>query len=432
MHAEERVHAAIDRLEPVYRGFLQALVRVPSMTGQEGEAQALVAQRMTEVGLMVDVFDIDRAALGSLPGFNPSPRNYAGRPCAVGRAAGSGGGRSLILNAHIDTVPVDEPGAWTHDPFGGSIVDGRMYGRGAWDDKAGVVESLLVAHALREAGIVLAGDLIVQSVIEDESTGNGSLACVARGHTADAVIIVDGTWPERYIVSHMGHVTFQIHLDGAAGHATSGGPNPLDAIGLVVEGLRRFVAAKNASLSGRWGPHDRPAFLNLGRIHGGVWPGSVPASCVIEGQYGFPPPGTTVDARDELASALSTLAADPVWPLKHAPSIVFDGLETPPVTGDRSNAIARLLSSTIARLHGATIQESVIRGHCDLRHFTHASRRATPDAVLYGPGGGQAAHGPDEYFELAHLRLVAKNLASVALAWCGSPDDASRGDSSAG
>lgn len=421
---EGRVHSVIDRLESGYRSLLQALVRVPSTVGDEADAQLLVARHMRETGLTVDCFDVDVAQLQSYPGFNPSPRRYANRPCVVGRLAGSGGGRSLILNAHIDTVPVDEPGAWTHDPFGGEIVDGRLYGRGAWDDKAGVVESLLVAHALREAGVALAGDVLLQSVIEDESTGNGSLACVARGHTADAVVIVDGTWPERFIVSHMGHVSFRIRLDGAAGHATSGGPNPLDAVGMVVAALRRFVDDKNRDLRERWGSHERPVFLNLGRIHGGVWPGSIPASCIIEGQYGFPPPDTPERARVELQHALDAAAMDSSWPLKGSPSIAFEGLETPAVIGDRASPIARLLSDTVSRLHAAAIQESVILGHCDLRHFTQAAQGATPNAVLYGPGGGRGAHGPDEYFELAHLPIVAKNLASVALGWCGA-DDAS-------
>jgi acetylornithine deacetylase len=419
MSIEERVHASVDRLEPQYRSLLQALVRVPSVVGHEGDAQAFVATHMRGIGLHVDAFDVDVEVLRPWPAFNPSPRSYAGRPCVVGRFAGSGGGRSLILNAHIDTVPVDEPDAWSHDPFGGVIVDGRLYGRGAWDDKAGVVECLLVAHALQDAGVTLDGDLILQSVIEDESTGNGSLACVARGHAGDGVIIVDGTWPERYIVSHMGHVTFRVRLEGAAGHATSGGPNPFDAVGIVVEELRRFAAAKNASLAERWGTHERPVFLNLGRMYGGVWPGSVPASCVIEGQYGFPPPQSPADARRELSDVLSRLGAHAAWPLTRPPSIVFDGLETPPVVGDGTNPIARLLAGTVTRLHGAAVRENVILGHCDLRHFTHAPSRATPNAILYGPGGGKGAHGPDEYFELAHLPLVAKNLASVALEWCG-------------
>ena len=287
---ERRVHAAIHDLEPEYRRLLQALVRLPSPVGNEGAAQALVAAHMRDAGLTVDSFDIDADALRSRPGFNPSPRNYAGRPCVVGRVRGTGGGRSLMLNAHVDTVPVEAPGDWTYPPFGAVIEDGRLYGRGACDDKAGLVECILVAHALRQAGVALEGDLIVASVIEDESTGNGSLACVERGYTADGVIIVDGTWPERFIVSHMGHVSFRIRLTGTSGHATSGGPNPIAAVGMVVDGLKDFVERRNAGLTQPWGTNERPVFLNLGMIHGGVWPGSVPADCVIEGQFGFPPP----------------------------------------------------------------------------------------------------------------------------------------------
>ncbi len=413
---ERRVHNAVDRLEPVYRAFLQQLVRTPSTAGEEGPAQALVADRMRACGLAPDVFDVDAEALRSHPDFNSSPRSYAGRPCVVGRRSGRGGGRSLVLNAHVDTVPVDEAERWTYPPFGGVIAAGRLYGRGAWDDKAAIAECLLVAEALREAGVELGGDLIVQSVIEDESTGNGSLACVARGYTGDGVIIVDGTWPERFIVSHMGQVSFQIRLDGNAGHAASEGPNPLNAIGPVMNALDAFVARKNVTHVEPWGPHDRPTFLNVGTVRGGVFPGAVPGSCTLEGQYGFPPPDTCESARRDLERVLADVAADPGWPLDAPPSITFEGLETPTLVGDAANPLARLLASTVARLHGATVQESVIRGHCDLRHFV-AARRSTA-AILYGPGGGRGAHGTDEFFELAHLPLVAKNLASVALDWC--------------
>jgi acetylornithine deacetylase len=419
MHpAEPRVLDAIARLETEYRDLLQTLVRVPSPVGDEGAAQAIVERRMHEIGLAVDSFDIDPAVLREHAGFNRSPSRYAGRPCVVGRLAGSGGGRSLVLNAHIDTVPVEAPETWTHPPFGGAIVDGKLYGRGACDDKAGIVECLLVAHAMREAGIGLQGDLLVTSVIEDEASGNGSLACVQRGHTGDGVIIVDGTWPERYIVSHMGQVSFRIRLTGAAGHATSGGPNPIAAIGLVSAALQSFVNGCNDANRDAWGGRERPYFLNLGAIHGGVWPGSVPAECIIEGQFGFPPPGSCDESRRRLSDALSAVARDPGWPLAQPPAIEFVGLETPPEIGDPHNPIARLLSETISRRHGAVLQESVIVGHCDLRHYTHGAR-ATSAACLYGPGGGRNVHGADEYFELAHLGLIAGNIAGVALEWCG-------------
>ena len=418
--AQQRVLDAIDRLEPAYRRLLQTLVRIPSQAREEEtEAQALVSEHMREIGLTVDSFDVDVQALKHLAAFNPSPRNYAGRPCVVGRRPGTGGGRSLLLNAHIDTVPVETPDAWAHPPFGGAIEDGRLYGRGACDDKAGIVECLLVAHAIKDAAVELEGDLTVASVIEDETTGNGSLACVERGYTADGVIIVDGTWPERFIVSHMGHVSFRIRLTGIAGHATSGGPNPIAAVGMVEEALRKFVERRNAEHAQHWGAKENPIFINLGMVHGGVWPGSVPGECVLEGQYGFPPPGSCESAKQELRDLLATVAHRSDWPLRAAPSIEFVGLETPPEVGNPANPIAQLLSATVRRLRGATLQESVIVGHCDLRHYTRARERPTTAACLYGPGGGRNVHGADEYFELAHLRLVAGNLAGVALEWCG-------------
>lgn len=416
--AEERVLEAITRLEPDYRALLQTLVQTPSPVGSEGEAQAMVARQMQKIGLEVDQFDVDPRTLLGEEAFNPTPREYANRPNLVARQRGLGGGRSLLLNAHIDTVPVDSPESWTYAPYDGVIDGGRLYGRGACDDKAGVVEGLLVAHALAESGVQLDGDLLVASVIEDESTGNGSLAAVRRGHVADAVIIVDGTWPDRFIVSHMGHVSFQIRLTGVAGHASSPGPNPICAIGPVVDALQQFVNQRNANCA-PWGPHDRPHFLNLGVVNGGVWPGSVPAHCVLEGQYGFPPPETRVGAKDSLREVLRQLADSPEWPLAAPASISFVGLETPPEVGDPRNSIARILGETVKRRHGVVLQESVIVGHCDLRHYTQAAEGATSAACLYGPGGGRNVHGVDEYFELAHLPLVAGNLACAALQWCG-------------
>jgi len=416
---EARVLAAIDRLEPTYRTLLQTLVQTPSPVGQEGAAQAIVMGQMRDIGLAVDAFDIDPEAIAGEAAFNPSPRDYAGRPCLVGWRRGADGGRSLLLNAHIDTVPVDAAESWTFPPYGGVIDDGRLYGRGACDDKAGVVECLLVAHALRDANVELAGDLAVASVVEDESTGNGSLAAVHRGHTADAMVIVDGTWPERFIVSHLGQVSFEIRLAGVAGHATSPGPNPIAAVGGLVTALHQFVSARNDAHEPPWGPHERPYFINLGRLRGGVWPGSVPAGVTLEGQFGFPPPETCEGARDALREVLAVLARQPGYSLAEPPSIRFVGLETPPEIGDANNPIARILAETVSRRQGAALQESIIVGHCDLRYYTKARRGATTAACLYGPGGGRNVHGADEYFELAHLPLVAGNLAIAALQWCG-------------
>ena len=120
--AERRVHEAIDTLTPAYRSLLQTLVRIPSPIGEEAGAQREVERAMRHIGLITDVFDIDRKALAGVPGFAAPARDYANRPCVVGTLKGAGGGRSIALNAHIDTAPVDAFGHWTHQPNRKSVV----------------------------------------------------------------------------------------------------------------------------------------------------------------------------------------------------------------------------------------------------------------------------------------------------------------------
>ena len=417
--AEQRVLQAIRDLEPAHQYFLQELVRIPSPIGEEELVQRVVAGRMRDLGIAVDTFDIDPAALANIPGFNDAPRKYERRPCVVGVLKGTGGGRSLILNAHADTAPIESVSAWTRDPYGAVIEDGKLYGRGAWDDKAGIAEIVLVVEALRKAGIRLKGDLIIKSVVEDETSGNGTLACLQRGHTADAAIIVDGTWPERYIVSHLGQLWFRVRMRGRPAHAAVPGNNPVDAVGLVVSALRELVRVKNAGRDTRWGDADRPAFINFGRVEAGAWPGAIPSFCTIDGSIGFPPPETPETVQAELAILVDALAARPDWPLDRPAEVTFGGLSVPPLVGRADNGIARLLGETVARVNAGNLVEHVIAGYCDLRHYTSGAWREPIPACLYGPGGGRFAHAEDEYFVIDHLGLVAGNLAGTAMAWCG-------------
>jgi acetylornithine deacetylase len=314
---------------------------------------------------------------------------------------------------------VDPGGTWTRPPFSGEIDGDYIYGRGAWDDKAGVVEILLVADAIQRAGIRLAGDVIIQVVVEDEATGNGTLACLARGHRADAAIIVDGTWPERFIVSHLGQLWFQIELHGRSAPASvsSRGANPLDAVGPVLKRLRRFVEQRNATAA-PWGANAAPYFVNIGHVSSGAWEGAVPTGCTLRGQFGFALPDTIDSAREALAATLRSAADEGEWPEGVTVTMAFDGLATPIVVGDASNAMVQTLSRTAARLHDKTLIESIISGHCDIRHFLSNPWQAPIPVCLYGPGGGKNAHSEDEYFDLTHLPLVARNLSSVVLEWC--------------
>lgn len=419
MNIETRLHDAIASLESVGVRALQDLVRIPSPIGDEGAAQQDLARRFQEIGLETHAFDIEPARLEHAPLFNRHPRVYAGRPCVVGVLRGAGGGRSLILNAHMDTAPFGDPSLWTR--AAGEIHDGLLYGRGAWDDKAGVVQMLMIAEALRRSGVRLAGDLILKSVVEDEESGNGTLACLERGFAGDAAVVLDGTWPERYIVTHMGHVWFRIRLEGrgAPSSVASRGLNPLLGVGPLVKAFADFAARRNAEDGRAWGAQRDPYFVNLGRIEGGEYPGSVPRSCTIEGHYGFLPPADPDVAREEIERVLADLSSSPSWPLEAPPKATFYGAHTPAYAGQADSEPVRLLKEAVHRLRGRDVIESVITGWCDLRHYESNPWFPPVPGLLYGPGGGANAHIEDEHYRLEHLVPVAQNVASLALAWCG-------------
>ena len=162
---------------------LQALVRSPSTLGHERDAQELVAAELADIGLEPQLWDIGE--LG--PGSSPPLRDYTRRPNVTAIRRGTGGGRSLTFNGHIDVVPAGVERNWSYDPWGATVEGGRMYGRGAADMKAGVVAMLGALRALRS--VDLRGDLCVETVIEEECTGNGAAACRARGPKTDAALI---------------------------------------------------------------------------------------------------------------------------------------------------------------------------------------------------------------------------------------------------
>jgi acetylornithine deacetylase len=210
-----RVVAAVEARRDEILAVFCDLVRIPSEThppgGDEGPAQRFVEARMRAMGLDVDVFEP-----WSVPGIEDHPGwwpglDYQDRPNVVGTwragagratpedapdagAAAATPGRSLILNGHIDVVPAGDPGLWTYDPYGAELVDRRIYGRGTSDQKHGIAAMLMAVEVLRELGLRPAGDVILESVVNEELGGyNGTLACIAKGYRAEAAIVTEAT-----------------------------------------------------------------------------------------------------------------------------------------------------------------------------------------------------------------------------------------------
>src|SRR5262252_365285 len=168
--------------------FLQQMIAIPSVTGDEAKIQKFLADYMGKLGLDVDIWETDWETLKKHPGYRPVDRGYEGRPNIVATLKGSGGGRSLLLNGHTDVIPVGGGEGWSDDPWSATIKNGRIYGRGSADMKSGVASHIMAVECLLAAGLKPKGDVYINVVVDEEVSGHGTLDTVIRGYKADAGI----------------------------------------------------------------------------------------------------------------------------------------------------------------------------------------------------------------------------------------------------
>ncbi|MCZ7545444.1 MAG: M20/M25/M40 family metallo-hydrolase [Anaerolineae bacterium] len=227
------------------------LVRIPSTntppTGAEKACQDHIAALLRDASLEVDYYFLTEVeGLEAHPSYWPG-RDYGRRPNVNGVIRGQGGGRSLLLTGHIDTVPLASMDRWQHDPFGAEVEAGRLYGLGAGDMKGGVAIALTVAQAIQRLGIKLEGDLLVESAVDEEFGGvNGTLAGRLRGHNADAAVILEPTNLEVYPAARGARI-INLEMTNAAQVVGGGGRYPgLRAPALpapTAQGVRRPTPA---------------------------------------------------------------------------------------------------------------------------------------------------------------------------------------------
>ena len=184
-------HIAANREELL--GLLRAMVAEQSVLGNEEPVQRIVEARLRALGFETQRVEVDAEAAFADPNAGQPMIDYDGRSSVVGHLSGNGGGRSMHLSGHVDVVPVDHPELWEHDPWGGELVDGRVYGRGSSDMKGGVAAYLIAAEAVIAVCPERRGDLILSTVIEEECTGNGMWSVLGAGHVGDAVLVGEST-----------------------------------------------------------------------------------------------------------------------------------------------------------------------------------------------------------------------------------------------
>lgn len=398
--------------------FLRGLVRRPSTLGEEAQVQQFIARELEDIGLETDVWHIDNAEIARQPGYSPVEWSYEGRPDVAATWRSPSGGRSLIFNGHIDVVPMTPGDHWTYDPWGAEVIDGRMYGRGAADMKSGVVAMIYAVRALREAGVELAGDVTLETVIEEECTGNGALAARARGYTADAAIIPEPLG-QTALEAQVGVMWARITVRGKGAHAerASSSVNAILKACRVVEAVRELeerVNSVEAPLDQFQGV-DHPLNYNVGICQGGDWASSVPEVCNLEVRISCYPGEDLKEVQSRFKDHVIEATKDDDWLSENPPEVNFYAFQAEGCTVSRDEPIFAVLGENHRSVTGSEIEFYTFTGTTDIRFFNLYYGIL---ATCYGPVGGNL-HAPDEWVDLGSVKEVTQVLALTSMDWCG-------------
>ena len=399
---------------------LQALVRIPSITGSEEAVAAWAADAVRALGMEVDVLTPDPAVIRADPAWPGEEMTRASLPVVIGRA-GRSGGRRLVLSGHLDVVPPGDPATWTEDPWGAEIRDERLYGRGACDMKGGVAAILAAVRALEASGDLsrLDGELLVVLVPSEEDGGQGTLAAIRAGATGDMAVIPE---PSRLdvVVAHAGAITFRLTVPGRAAHASQRreGVSALDKLFLITQALEADESRRNAAETDPlMTALGLPYPTIVGIVQGGEWASTVLDQVVAYGRYGVRLGQTPADAEADLRAAVAaSCAQDPF--LRDHPVMVE-------ITGGRFGS-ARVPSDHPLPVGLADVMEEVtgrrptLLGEpygADMQMFVNHGD--TP-CVIFGPGDVKVAHSADEHVPLDEVETCARVLAAWVLREIGS------------
>lgn len=410
------IEAVIDANRDAQIAWLAKLARFASTRGNERSCQAWLAETLAERGLEVDSFSITEAGIDGLPGASAvDGADYENalqvvathHPKAVS-------GKSLILQGHIDVVPAGPKRDWAHPPFSPKIDGARMSGRGVNDMKTGVAQMVFALDAIRAAGFEPAARVHVQTVTEEECTGNGALATLARGYRADACLIPESVG-YKLVRAQLGSVWFRLRLSGRAAHL-------MDANAAVsaIFASRDFIAAYEA-LAARYNERatvtpffehvDMPIGFSVGKIEGGDWVGSVPAWCDMECRINVLPGQTLEGVQQDILDVASETAAALGLP---TPAVEWIGFLADPYVLEPGSDAEVALAQAHQEVFGAPLETFSLTATSDVRQY--GVHYGIPALCYGGLGGG--SHAANEWTDLDSMIRTTKVIARFIAGWC--------------
>ncbi len=397
----QRVLKAINPQETI--AFLQELVRVPSVNppGDVRRAIQLCDDKLASAGFETKTV-----------GATPEKVNV------IGTLQGMDAGPRLAFNAHLDVVPIGEEAAWTYPPFGGELAHGRVYGRGAGDDKASVTAQVMAGVALARSGVPLGGTLIVTEVADEETTGElGSGYIVREGHVEADFVIVGEQTMNQICVAERGAVGVQVVVRGVAGHAATPweGTNAIEGMGRVVTALQTELWPILEQRTHHYLPCST---ATISMINGGVKTNVIPDSCEI-----YIDRRILLDETPESVTAeIRSVAERAIAPVSGLHVEVSVRSSRPARESDPDSLVGRALQEA-TRFLGSEPVITGFFGGTDARHFASRDR----PIMVMGPGQPRTAHTPDEWVGVDEVLEATRLYALTALALLARQDGETNG-----
>ena len=414
----KRILDVVDSFQDDLFSFIQRLVQTPSLPGKEQRAQQLVATKLKELGLDVNIVVSNYEELKSHPAFcnDNIPFNERNNVVACWKSVKKNhknsckNGNSLILNGHMDVVSPGREEMWEDSPWSGTIKDGKLYGRGSCDMKSGLASGIFAIAALKKVGFKPLNDIYIESVIGEESGGVGTLTTIVKGYSADAAIIMEPT-RLRICPVQAGALTFRLKVYGKSIHASMKkfGVSAIEKFYLIYNALNDLEKQRHLNYhNSLYEESMNVAPINIGIIRGGTWHSIVPDELVVEGRYGVFPGESIKSAKKALTDTIEQTADRDQWLKEHPP--IIEWVEGQIESGETNlqEPIIQILSNNYQVVTGKNAELKGVTYGADLRLFTNHAKIPT---VLFGPGNVMNAHSINEYVLLKEVIESTKTLA---------------------
>ncbi|OAL40067.1 hypothetical protein AYO20_00485 [Fonsecaea nubica] len=401
--------------------YTQKLIRFGGQRGEETEVQSFVFEQFANRGYDPVKIDMDEQALSKHVGAGRFSATHSRAPVVVGTHKPKeqhAEGKSLILNGHIDVVPLGPVDMWKDDPYSARIEGDKLYGRGSGDMRSGHAANLWALDALKRIGFQPASEVILQSVVEEESTGNGTLMTHLKGYKADAVLIPE-PMQEQLVRANVGVLWFQIEVRGRPVHvrAMGTGVNAVDACWKVVGALRELEAEwNNRHVSTRYFENEQhPLNLNVAIVNAGDWASSVPAWCRIDCRIAIVPGVTAKSAAEEIEKKVAEFSRNDPYLSENPPKVIWNGFYSEGYVLEPGSEAENVLRQAHKQATGQELTDQTSTAYLDAR--VHSLYDKIP-ALVYGPISGDI-HGFDEWVSIESVKRVTTAMALFIAEWCG-------------